>query len=396
LNELPRRNCDPIRHFINTGLSAVIACRAWPLEKFARQASINFFLRKIALSLRKLPRKNFLLSVALSIPTTKHLSGILAISSVLIFAYATVLAKLGHDWWTDENYSHGLLIPFVILYILWSQRQRFALASRRPSMCWGFTAVILALLALWAGTAGAELYMQRTSLVLMLAGTVLYFWGFSLLRLLLVPLFLFLLAIPIPAIIFNKVAFPLQLFASRCAVWAMTFFDIPVLRQGNVIELMPLGGHETKKLEVVEACSGIRSLMTLLTLAVVFAYFTHPRDGNSGNGDKQHGIASRLKSYGLWRSTLILLSAIPIAIFTNALRVSGTGVLARYYGTRVADGFFHSFSGWVIYVVAFLMLFGVGWLLDRLKPKALQSLVIGTDERSRARQIQLAPAEGVE
>jgi exosortase len=345
---------------------------------------------------------------ATGIPATKQLWRILAISSALILAYATVLAKLGHDWWTDENYSHGLLIPFVLAYFLWTQRERFGRAASRPSMVWGLAAVVFALLALWAGTAGAELYLQRTSLVLMLAGTVLYFWGFSLLRLLLVPLFLLLLAIPIPAIIFNKVAFPLQLFASRCAVWSMTLFDIPVLRQGNVIELMPLGAHETKKLEVVEACSGIRSLMTLLTLAVVFAYFTHPRDSNPGDGPKQRGpkqrpkqvrplapLVSRLKDYGFWRSTVIVLSAVPIAIFTNALRVSGTGVLARYYGTKVADGFFHSFSGWVIYVVAFLMLFGVGWIVDRFNPGSVRSSPQSTSSgNGPTATMQLAQAEG--
>jgi len=318
------------------------------------------------------------MNVLKSVPPTINIWRILAIASALVFAYATVLVKLGQDWWTDENYSHGLLIPFVIGYFIWNQRDRLARAAGRPSMIWGLAAAVFALLALWAGTAGAELYLQRISLALMLSGTVLYFWGFSLLRLMLVPLFLLLLAIPVPSIIFNKIAFPLQLFASRCAVWAMTLFDIPVLRQGNVIELMPLGARETKKLEVVEACSGIRSLMTLLTLAVVFAYFTHPRDEDGGDdpGDGQYtrGIMTsafrRLKSYGFWRSAIIVGSAVPIAIFTNALRVSGTGVLARYYGTKVADGFFHSFSGWVIYVVAFLMLFGVGWLLDRVKPKS--------------------------
>lgn len=339
----------------------------------------------------------------MSVPTsafgTKHPWRILAFSLALVFAYATVLAKLGHDWWTNENYSHGLLIPFIIAYILWSQRERFARATLRPSMIFGLAAVFCALLALWAGTAGAELYMQRTSLVLMLAGTVLYFWGFSLLRLLIVPLFLLLLAIPIPAIIFNKIAFPLQLFASRCAVWAMTLFDIPVLRQGNVIELMPLGARETKKLEVVEACSGIRSLMTLVTLAVVFAYFTHPRGGNSGDADGNRAksrIAARLaplKHYGFWRSTLIVLSAIPIAIFTNALRVSGTGVLARFYGTQVADGFFHSFSGWVIYVVAFLMLFGVGWVVDRGRRTPAKSSPQLTSSINRPMAAPLAPAE---
>ncbi|HEX6172516.1 MAG TPA: exosortase [Candidatus Binatia bacterium] len=296
----------------------------------------------------------------------------MALSCALVFAYATVLQKLGKDWWNDENYSHGLLIPVIIGYILWSQRERFARTARSSNTLLGMFAVALALLALWAGTAGAELFIQRLSLALMLAGVVVYFWGLRLLQLLVVPLFLLLLAIPIPSIIFNKIAFPLQLFASRCAVWSMGLFDIPVLRHGNVIELMPLGARETKRLEVVEACSGIRSLMTLVTLAVVFAYFTHPRgDGSAGGGDESRpsGLLSRIKTYGFWRSTILVLSAVPIAIFTNALRVSGTGVLAHYYGTRVADGFFHSFSGWVIYIVAFLMLFAVGMLLDRLKPQ---------------------------
>ncbi len=305
------------------------------------------------------------MSVASSI-SVKNIWRVFAITAAVVLAYATVLSKLGHDWWTDENYSHGLLVPFVIGYILWSQRHRFARESQQPAMLAGLAVVTFGLAALWAGTAGAELYLQRTSLIFLFAGTVVYFWGFKLLRLMIVPLFLLWLAIPIPAIIFNKVAFPLQLFASRCAVSAMQLFDIPVLRQGNVIELMPLGAHETKKLEVVEACSGIRSLMTLVTLAVVYAYFTHPRDNDPGNGNSWHGTLSSFKTFRFWRSALILLSAVPIAIFTNALRVSGTGVLARYYGTRVADGFFHTFSGWVIYVVAFLMLFGVGWLLDRV------------------------------
>ncbi len=335
------------------------------------------------------------------VPAANNLWRIFAIATALVFSYATVLTRLGHDWWTNENYSHGLLIPFIIGFILWSQREQLARTIQRPAMWCGLAAVLFASLALWAGTAGAELYLQRTSLVLMLAGIVLYFWGFSILRLVVVPLFLLLLAIPIPAIIFNKIAFPLQLFASRCAVWAMTVFDIPVLRQGNVIELMPLGARETKKLEVVEACSGIRSLMTLLTLAVVLAYFTRPREaGGDGNpptnsGSRGRSGLARLKTFGFWRPTIIVLSAVPIAILTNALRVSGTGVLSRYYGTRIADGFFHSFSGWVIYVVAFLLLFGVGWMLDRVSPR-------NSAPRRLVRQFpttatpQLAPAKGAE
>jgi exosortase len=278
------------------------------------------------------------------------------------FVYATVLGRLAGQWWSDENYSHGLLMPFIVGYILWAERARFAAAPKRPALLAGAACVVVALCTLWAGTAGAELYLQRTSLVLMIAGVVVYFWGAPVLRLVLVPLALLLLAIPIPAIIFNRIAFPLQLFASRAAVASMQMLDIPVLRQGNVIELMTLGSSTPKKLEVVEACSGIRSLMTLVTLAVVFAYFSHPK----GDELKGGGRFAWLKSYGTWRSAVLVVSAVPIAIITNAGRVSGTGILARYYGTKVADGFFHEFSGWVVYVVAFLLLFALGWLLDKL------------------------------
>jgi exosortase len=313
------------------------------------------------------------------------------IGAALCFVYASVLAKLGHDWWTDENYSHGLLIPFIIGYILWSEREYLRRAAQHPSLWSGGAAILCALMGLWVGTAGAELFAQRLSLVLMLAGIMLYFWGFRLLRLALVPLALLLLAIPIPAIVFNKIAFPLQLFASRCAVWAMRGFDIPVLRQGNVIELMPLGAKETKKLEVVEACSGIRSLMTLVTLAVVFAYFTHPReDGTGGPNGQGGGWLGQLKRFSFWRSLLLVLSAVPIAILTNAMRVSGTGILARYYGTKVADGFFHSFSGWVIYIVAFLLLFAVGWLLDRIGSLGRQP---GQQARSSSSSVDASPAQ---
>jgi exosortase len=302
----------------------------------------------------------------MSVTASTHLWRPLAISAALVFVYGFVLAKLGHDWWTDENYSHGLLIPLIIGYIIWAQREHFTRAETRQGTLLGISLVVLALLMLFAGTAGAELFTQRISLVVMLAGIVVYFWGHRILKTLLVPIGLLLLAIPIPAIVFNKIAFPLQLFASRCAVWSMGLFGIPVLRQGNVIELLPLGARQTRKLEVVEACSGIRSLMTLLTLAVVFAYFTYPK---SDDGDGQSkGRPAWFKSFDWWRAAIIVSSAVPIAILTNALRVSGTGVLSHYYGTEVADSFFHSFSGWVIYIVAFLMLFTVGWVVDRFRP----------------------------
>jgi len=307
----------------------------------------------------------------MSVAIPRKLYQPLTIAIALAFVYFTVLLKLGADWWNDENYSHGLLIPFVIGYILWLERQRFSKARTRPATSWGAAGVAFSLLALWAGVAGAELFVQRLSLVLMVASVVIYFWGFRLLRLIAVPLSLLILSIPIPQIIFNRIAFPLQLFASRCAVGAMSFFSIPVLRQGNIIELMPLGASEPKKLAVVEACSGIRSLMTLMTLAVVYAYFTKPKAAQPkgyATTERTKLFGHFLKSFTLWRSVILVVAAVPIAILTNALRVSGTGVLAHYYGTRVADGFFHTFSGWVIYIAAAVLLFATGWVLDRFAP----------------------------
>ncbi len=316
----------------------------------------------------------------MSVAISRRLYQPLAIAVALAFVYFSVLLKLGGDWWNDENYSHGLLIPFVIGYILWQERKRFSRARTQPAVWWGAIGVAISMLLLWAGTAGAELFAQRISLVLMIASVVIYFWGFRLMRLIAVPLSLLILAIPIPQIVFNRIAFPLQLFASRCAVAAMSFFGIPVLRQGNIIELMPLGASEPKRLAVVEACSGIRSLMTLVTLAVVYAYFTKPKSGVAQSSvcdspaepqtkvcatDGKPKFVEHFKSFTLWRSLILVVAAVPIAILTNALRVSGTGVLAHYYGTRVADGFFHSFSGWVIYIAAAVLLFATGWVLDR-------------------------------
>jgi exosortase len=315
----------------------------------------------------------------------------LAIAAALAFVYFTVLVNLGRDWWSDENYSHGLLVPLVIGYILWHERKRLAAAQIQPQVWLGVAGVGVSLVMLWAGVAGAELFVQRMSIVLMLASVAIYFWGFRLLRLLAVPLLLLVLAIPIPQIVFNRIAFPLQLFASRCAVSAMQLLDISVLRQGNVIELMPLGAHEPKRLAVVEACSGIRSLMTLVTLAVVYAYFTGPRRGRQGSDQGPRSKSSWFRNFAIWRAVVLVIAAVPIAILTNALRVSGTGVLAHYYGTRVADGFFHTFSGWVIYIAAALLLFATGWALDRFAPLSKQ----GRDRIHKMDKIVIRPVSPV-
>ena len=165
-----------------------------------------------------------------------------AVAAAFVFLYATVLAKLTHDWWSDENYSHGLLVPFVIGFILWKEWPALKNAIvQRSSLRLGTVICILAILLLLAGTLGAELFTTRISLVLMLAGIVVYLYGTKILQLLVVPFALMLLAIPIPQIIFNRIAFPLQIWASQMAVWGIRLFEVPTLRHGNVIDILPRG-----------------------------------------------------------------------------------------------------------------------------------------------------------
>ena len=278
-----------------------------------------------------------------------------AVALALAFLYAGVLAKLGRDWWTDENYSHGLLVPFVIAFIVWTEFDRLKRAAQKSSFRFGFPMILLALVMLLGGTLGAELFTQRISFALMIAGIVVYFFGARILPFLAVPFLLLLLAIPIPQIIFNKIAFPLQIWASQAAIWGIRLFEVASVRKGNVIEILPQGATQIIALEVVEACSGIRSLMTLVTLALILAYFTRE---NSKNVEQPF-----YKNYDFWRALLLMLSAVPIAILTNAARVTATGVLTYYYGKRATEGSWHDAQGWLVYVVALALLILVNFIL---------------------------------
>lgn len=277
------------------------------------------------------------------------------------FLYATVLSRLVGHWWTDENYSHGLLVPFVIAYILWLRMSPMSGLPHRPAIWQGCILVITALFMLLAGTLGAELFLQRVSLVLMAAGIAAYFFGITVVRSLAVPFLISLLAIPIPQIIFNKIAFPLQIYASRIAVSGIRVFGVPTVRKGNVIEILPAGSVQVIALEVVEACSGIRSLMTLMALAVILVFFTRSRDFV-----KPAKMTAFIYNRDVWRGALLIVSAIPIAVLTNAARVTATGVFTYNYGIRATTGFSHELSGWLVYVAALLLLLGLNSLLRRV------------------------------
>ncbi|CAN5397975.1 hypothetical protein BH20ACI1_BH20ACI1_05620 [soil metagenome] len=279
-------------------------------------------------------------------------------AAAIVFLYAAVLMKLGRDWWTDDNYSHGLLVPFVIGYIIWLEFDKLKTARQTPQIWLGGGFVLFALLMLLGGTLGAELFTQRISLVLMLVGIVIYFWSAKILKLLVVPFALLILAIPIPQIIFNKIAFPLQIWASQMAVWGIRLFEVASVRKGNVIEILPNGATQIIALEVVEACSGIRSLMTLITLALVLGYFTR---------EKQTENKPFWKNPDVWRTFILMFSAIPIAIFTNAARVTATGVLSYYYGRQATESLWHELSGWLVYVAALILLLSINFGLKKFK-----------------------------
>ena len=269
--------------------------------------------------------------------------GLLVASFSLL--YWPVLAKLVHDWATDDNYSHGFFIVPLAAFFAWERRK--ALAAMPPNPSWlGIVVIVGSIGLLLAGLLGAELFLSRISIVGVAAGCVLFLLGWRHFVRLAFPLAFLLLMIPIPAIIFNRIAFPLQLLASQAGEVALRAFNIPVLREGNVMTLA------NTSLEVAEACSGIRSLVSLLTLGIVYGYFF----------DRRNGFR-----------VLLALSTVPVAIVTNALRVAGTGIAAHYYGASAAEGFFHEFSGLAVFAAALALLALIARLAHLLWPQPVPS-----------------------
>lgn len=269
--------------------------------------------------------------------------GILAAAMLAVgFAavYWQMFSKLIYDWYNDGNYSHGFLIIPIALYLAWERRDRLKTIPPASTL-FGLVVVVGSLLVLVAGILGSELFLQRISIVGAVIGTVLFMFGWHSVRVLAFPLAFLLLMIPIPAIIFNQIAFPLQLLASRFGETAMGLANVPVLREGNVLILA------NTTLEVAEACSGIRSLVSLLTLAIVLGYFSDSRT---------------------WVRVLVTLSSVPVAVITNGLRVAGTGIAAHQFGPEAAEGFFHEFSGWIVFVTAFALMIGLQQGIARFAP----------------------------
>jgi exosortase len=237
--------------------------------------------------------------------------------------YGPVLGALVENWNRDPDMGHGYFVPAIAGFIVWQRRGEILALKARPSW-WGLPVVLLGGAQLIVATMGVELFLARTAFILTLIGVVWMLGGTLVLRKLGFPLFLLVFMIPIPAIVYNRITFPLQILASQISEQALRLIGIPVLREGNVLEL------PTQRLSVVEACSGIRSLLSLTFLSLVYGYFFEKRT---------------------WLRVLLFVATIPIAVVANASRVTLTGILSQVK-PELAEGFFHESTGWVIFMVA--------------------------------------------
>jgi exosortase len=246
---------------------------------------------------------------------------------LLLACYGPVLFILASIWNQDADMGHGFFVPLIAGFIAWQRRAELLAEEASPNW-WGLAIVVWGGLQLYVATLGVELFLTRTAFVISLIGIVLLLGGTRYLRILSFPLFLLFFMVPIPAVVYNRITFPLQILASEVATVSLYFLGIPVLREGNVLHLADTS------LSVVEACSGIRSLLSLTFLSLVYGFFFESR---------------------IWIRVALFLATVPIAIVANAGRVTLTGLLSEYK-PELAEGLFHTASGWVIFMIALAVL----------------------------------------
>jgi exosortase len=253
--------------------------------------------------------------------------------------YAANFAKLYSDWKSDENYSHGFVVPAAFFWMLWQRRNRLANAQWAPQP-WALVIIVLSLFQLVVGTWGAENFIANSSFVLLLCGITLFLFGKALFRLVAFPIGWLLFMIPLPSIIFYAITFPLQLLASKLAVGMLDLVRVPSVCEGNVLYLANFTAG------VVDACSGIRSLISVLAFATLLGHWMNM----------------------FQRSRWFLLgAAVPIALGLNAVRIAGTGVIGNHFGPQSAEGFFHTFSGWLLFMGCLGLTFSVAQILCRFE-----------------------------
>src|SRR5580658_5276135 len=261
--------------------------------------------------------------------------GALSLSALVLILYAPVLGSLVKQWWSDPNYGHGFFVPIIAAYVLWSERDRWHARPLRPENL-GLAIMLFAIALRILGMLGAELFTARLSLVILIAGIVLFLAGRQVLQLIAFPIGYLLFMIPLPAIVYYQLTLPLQLWASRLGATGLVAVGIHTVRQGNLLYL------PNCTLNVVEACSGIRSLLSLLAVAVAYGYF-----------------AER----STWKRSVLAIASVPVAIATNGLRLVTTGALSYFFGPSVDSGAVHVALGLGSFALAFVSILLIHKLL---------------------------------
>jgi exosortase D (VPLPA-CTERM-specific) len=248
------------------------------------------------------------------------------------------LTELVKAWDEKEEYSYGYLIPFIAFFLVWQKKDLLERVAF-PGAWWGILIVLLGIVLLLVGTLSTFYHIIQYSVLIIIVGLALSFTGWQGIRILWAPLLILFFMVPLPGFVLAKVSSYLQIISSELGVLMIRAFGISVYLEGNVIDL------GTMKLQVVEACSGLRYLFPLMTLAFICAYFYNEK---------------------LWKRVVVFLSSIPITIFMNSFRIGAIGVLVEHWGPTMAEGFLHDFEGWVVFMACTAILVLEMWFLNRV------------------------------
>jgi exosortase len=251
--------------------------------------------------------------------------------------YVRIIPGMVNDWYRDDNFSHGFIVPAIAAYFLWQRWPELKVRQVQPYLP-GIAVILLGVLQLLFAWFVTEYFTMRSSLIVLLAGMTLFWFGKEILKGMALPLAYLFFMVPIPYIVYETIAFPLKLFVTQVSVAFLRIVGVVVIRDGNII-MFP-----STTLEVADACSGIRSLVSLLAIAVAYAF------------------SIRSTTARRW---VIILSAVPIAVATNSLRVVVTGILAQWWGAKAAEGFFHEFAGMAVFMLAMVCLIAFGECIRR-------------------------------